>query len=284
MSQPASWDLFASFLAVMREGSFSAAARALGTAQPTVRRQIAALEQATGAVLFTRSPAGLHPTEAARRTLVHAEAMEAASKAFLRATTPQAAAGTVRLTCSEVFGAERLPGLLASLLAAHPGLEIELVATNRREDLLRRDADVAVRMTRPTQAALVARRVADTEVGLHASAAYLAAHPAPRAPADLAAHVLIGDDREAAIAPALHAAGAPAVRFALRSDSNLAQLAAIRAGIGIGVCQTAVAAGLRRVLPQFGARLETWVVMHEDLRQAARVRTLFDHLVQALGT
>ena len=285
----APWDLFETFLAVMREGSLSGAARVLGTAQPTVRRQIEALEGTLGVVLFTRSPAGLLATDDASRILPYAETMAATAEAFVRAASgsESAVAGTVRLTCSEIVGAEVLPPIIVTLLARYPELDVEVVPTNLTQDLLRRDADLAVRMTRPTQAALVARRIGEIEVGLHASEIYLAEHPMPETLADLAnGHVLVGEDRGHAMEPFLRSFGLDpsAVRFAYRSDSDLAQFGAIRAGVGIGGCQTALAGpgtGLVRVLPALRIDLETWIVMHEDLRSVPRVRAVFDHLVES---
>lgn len=289
-AQGASWELFETFLAVMRGGSLSAGSRALALTQPTVRRRIEELESALGVVLFTRSPNGLVPTEAATSTVHYAESMSAAALAFGRAVSApkDAVRGTVRVAASEVVGVEVLPPLLAPLLAAQPGLQIELVLSNRNEDLLRRDADVAVRMTEPTQAALVARKVGVIDVGLFASKDYLAKHPRPEALADLRAHALIGTDRARGLADALAAAGL-ALRprdFAFRSDSDLAQLGALRAGLGVGVCQVPLAArspDLVRVLPRLTIPLGTWVVTHEDLRDVARVRWVTDHLHATLG-
>lgn len=273
----------------MRGGSLSAAARALDVAQPTARRRIEALEKALGVVLFTRSPSGLTPTEAALSMAPHAESMDATARALARAVSAPAdeARGTVRLTASEVVGAEVIPEALAALAEAHPGLDLELVLSNRNEDLLRRDADVAVRMVPPTQEALVARRVGEVEVGLFATPGYLRARGAPACHADLGAHALLGSDRERGTIDALAAAGI-ALRprdFTFRSDSDLAQLAALRAGLGIGACQLPLARRdprLRRVLPELTFRLDVWVVTHEDLRHVRRVRLVFDALVRHL--
>lgn len=289
-SEP-SWDLYGAFLAVMRGGSLSAASRELKIAQPTVRRQIEALEESLGVVLFTRAPNGLVPTEVALATLPYAESMAATAKALVRSVSGPAHAerGTVRVTTSEVVGAEVMPPILAALSRAHPHVQIELALSNRNQDLLRRDADVAVRMVAPTQAALVARHAATVPLGLFASEAYLATRPPPKRLGELARdHVLIGSDRERGIIDALAAAGLETTprSYGLRTDSDLAQLAAIRAGVGIGVCQLALAGrspGLRRVLPALAFRLEAWVVMHEDLRQVRRVRVVFDHLVEHLA-
>jgi DNA-binding transcriptional LysR family regulator len=273
----------------MKTGSLSAAARTLGLAQPTIRRHIEALEESLGVVLFTRAPSGLVATATATAALPYAAAMAGVADALVRAVSAPAEseAGVVRVTCSEVIGVEVLPPMLAALRAAHPQLQIELSPTNATEDLLRRDADIAVRMAAPTQAALVAKRIGTIAVGLFASAAYLAAHPMPRTVADLTrGHALIGRDRDPAFYAALTAAGirAPRARFALRTDSDTAQLAAIRAGLGIGICQVALARshGLQRVLPAIGFGLPTWVVTHEDLRASRRVAIVFEHLVAAL--
>lgn len=291
MSNPEpSWELYGTFLAVLDGGSLSAAARALAVAQPTVRRRLEGLEASLGAVLFTRGPNGLTPTEAALATRPHAEAMAASARAMVRALSGplEAERGTVRVTASEIVGAEVLPPLLPALLAAHPGLQVELALSNRTQDLLRRDADVAVRMVAPTQAALVARKVGVIPVGLYARADYLARNPAPERPAQLLGHRLIGADQGRGLLDVLARVGvkASARDFAVRTDSDVAQLGALRAGLGIGVCQVPLAArepALVRVLPALQVPLETWVVMHEDLRRVQRVRVVFEHLVSGLS-
>jgi DNA-binding transcriptional LysR family regulator len=285
-----SWDLLGAFLAVMRTGSLSGAARALGVAQPTVRRQIENLEEVLGVVLFTRSQTGLIATETANATLPYAESMAAVADSLVRSASAPADAelGTVRIACSEVVGVEVLPPILAELRRARPNLQLELSLSNANEDLLRREADVAVRMAQPTQGALIAKRVGSVKLGAFASDAYLAAHSVPKTAADLVrGHALIGKDRDTSFFAALAAVGLNLKRkdFALRTDSDPAHLAAIRAGLGIGICQVPLAAGpprLQRVLPKLAFELPVWVVTHEDLRSSRRVSLVFEHLVLSL--
>jgi DNA-binding transcriptional LysR family regulator len=284
------WELYRSFLGVLKEGSLSAAARALGTTQPTVGRHIAALEKSLKLALFTRSPTGLLPTEAALALQIHAESMEITAAALERTAASQGAgiSGVVRITASDVIGVEVLPTVVARLRHDHPDLKIELVLTNRVQDLLRREADIAVRMTPPRQETLIARRVGRIEIGLHASREYLAIHGTPRNVAELTRHTLIGFDQETAFIRSARKS-LPAMSremFSLRTDSDLAQLALIRAGAGIGGCQVPLARrsdSLVRVLQrQIALPLETWITMHEDLRNRPSCRVVFDALVAGL--
>ncbi len=284
---PTDWTLVAAFLAVCRTGSLSAAARRLHLSQPTVRRHVEELEARLGAALFTRGPTGLTPTPTGTLLVPHAEAMEAGAFAFARTASGDAGEirGPVRLTCSEVHGTEVLPRLLQPLLAAHPGLQVELVPTNDTQNLLRRDADVALRFAPPAQDALLARKVAPVALGLFAAPALVERHGPPRDYADYARRIpAVWDDRRDLLARGYAALGlAPPETVALRTDSDLAQLAAIRAGIGAGIAQVQLAAGLVRLLPDLAPAMPAWVVTHEDLRRVARVRAVFDHLVQALA-
>lgn len=292
MTSSPGWELYRSFLAVLQEGSLSGAARALDLTQPTVGRHVSALEQALNLSLFTRSAAGLQPTESALALREDAELMQSTAAALERAARGlgQAVQGAVRISASEVMGVEVLPPILSELQAQHPQLEIELVLSNRVQDLLRREADIAVRMTVPRQEALLATRVGEVPLGLHAHRRYLARHGRPQSLAELAGHRLIGYDQET---PFLRAASArlnlPAwsrERFAARCDSDLGQLALLRAGTGIGICQIALARRdpeLVQLFPQqFSMALESWVVMHEGLRRSPRCRVSFDALVQGL--
>ena len=284
------WERQRAFLAVLREGSLSGAARALDIAQPTVRRRIEDLERAHGVVLFTRSPAGLLPTEIALELAAHVEAMSRAAQSFTRAASAEAgsAAGTVRITASEVVGVEVLPPILAQLRAHHPGLIIELGLNNRSENLLDREADIAVRMVRPLQDALVAKRIGDIRVGLHAHRKYLDAHGWPESLEEVKRLGLIGFETETAGIRTLRARGLAfePEDFIFRTDSDLGQLAAIRAGIGIGVCHVALGKRdpeLVHLLRQaFAMEFETWVVVHEDLQHVRRVRLVYDALIEGL--
>jgi DNA-binding transcriptional LysR family regulator len=285
------WDLLRSFLGVLRHGSLSAAARVLRLTQPTLGRHIAALEASLGVTLFARAHHGLVPTPAAEGLVVHAEAMEAAARALIRSASGAAeeTRGTVRLTASEMIGAEVLPAILADFRERHAGIAIELVLSNRNQDLMRRDADIAVRMVRPVQQALVAKKLGTVAIGLYAHRRYLARHGAPKRIEDLAGHALIGFDRDDSAFRALRIGGRPIGReiFAFRTDDDLAQLAALRAGFGIGGAQAPIAARdpeLVAVLPgAVGFRLEMWLAMHEDLRTSRRMRLLYDHLAARLG-
>ena len=289
-SRSPDWSLYRSFLGVIRTGSLSAAAREGGLTQPTVGRHIDSLEKALGIVLFTRSQQGLLPTEAALELQPYAESLEATAAALVRAAVGRSGTrGPVRVTASEVMGAEVLPSILARVHEAYPGLVIELVLSNKTEDLLRREADIAVRMVRPTQQALVVRHVGDVELGLHARRDYLDRHGTPASMAELQDHTLIGFDHETAFVRSVRARGFVLERgmFALRTDSDLAQLAALRAGYGIGACQVALArrsTDLVRVLAKsVSFKLEVWIAMHADLRSSARCRVVAEALAEGLA-
>lgn len=292
-----SWDLYRTFLAVLRTGSLSAGARDLGLTQPTAGRHVEALERALGYPLFTRSQQGLRPTDAALSLQPYAETLASTAAAMERHATGASGdiSGVVRISASDVIGIEVLPPILAALQDEHPHLTIELSLSDAVEDLLRREADIAIRMTNPAQEALVAQRIGNVPIGLHAHRRYLDRYGMPLSPADLKGHRFIGFDRKTAFIRAMEVrfqAMMPTfpaldeLNWSYRIDSNVAQLAAIRAGVGIGFCQTGVARrdpDLVRILPDvFELPLETWVVMHENLRGGLRWRKTFDALVQGL--
>lgn len=292
MSREPDWNLYRTFHAVLCEGSLSGAARLLGMTQPSIARHIDALEIALGVSLFVRTPRGLSPTDAALELKPLAEHMAATSAALLRTSEGgqgKEISGTVRISASEVVAVHHLPSILARLRREHPRLTLELSPSNAVDDLLQRKADVAVRMIRPEQQALISRYVGVVAVGLHARQDYLDRRGTPRQLEDLNSHDLIGYDVET---PAIRALAGryPTLQrsaFVLRVDSDVAQLAAIRAGFGIGFCQTKLAAeapALVRVLPDaFQLDLQTWVVMHEDLRDSPACRVVFDALHRGLS-
>jgi DNA-binding transcriptional LysR family regulator len=291
MAQEPDWNLWRSFLAVMETGSLSAAARSLGLAQPTLGRHIEALQAALGgAPLFTRSPGGLRPTRAAEALAPQAQAMAAAARTLLRTASgeAQAVAGTIRLTASEIMAAEVLPPILTDFREAWPAVDLELVASNRLEDLLRRDVDIAVRMARPAQDALLARRIGAVPALFYAHRRYLQRHGEPQTLDDLRRHALIGYDRTRPMERATEMFDFPITPdlFALRTDSELTHLALLRAGFGVSAAQRRIAERDPNLVPilaeAFSFELEVWVVMHEDLRGDRRMRLLFDHLAEGL--
>lgn len=290
MNHEPSWDLYRSFLAILEEGSLSGAARALGLSQPTIARHLDALEASLGLELFVRSQHGLSPTEAALELKPHAEMLSATTAALLRTASGHGSEvkGAVRISASEVVGVEVLPPILAELRRAYPALTFEMVLSNAVDNLLRRDADIAIRMVEPVHEALIVQRIGEITVGLYAHRDYLQRYGAPDSLADLHAHSIIGFDRETpAIRSMMRRAPALDTRlFAFRTDSDLAQMAAIRAGFGIGGCQVPIARrepGLVRLLPDaFALKLGVWVVMHENLRSTPRYRAVFDALVAGM--
>lgn len=292
MAELADWTLLCSFLAVLRRGSLSAAARDTGLTQPTIGRHIDELEASLGVALFTRSPAGLIPTEAARSLLPHAEAMETAFAALVRtaraggdATQPR---GIVRISASEIMGTFVLPPILAEIRSRYPGIVFELALNNRTDDLLRRDADIAVRMTRPKQDGLVARKLGSVMLGLHAHRHYAERFGRPTSVEDLSRHHVVGFDRDDHSARSVAGGKLPISRevFSMRIDSDVAQIMSVRAGLGIGMMQKAMAKGDPELLPiledEIIINLECWLAVHQDQRNLPPVRTVFDGLVAGL--
>jgi DNA-binding transcriptional LysR family regulator len=288
---PLDWELCRSFLAVLREGNLSRAALALQLTQPTLGRHIDELEKALGVALFTRSPQGLKPTAEALQLRTHVQAMAASAEALVRAASggSQEARGTVRVTVPELVGTELMPAILTSFRAKHPAIAIELVLTNATENLLEREADVAVRLVPPAQDALLARKIGEVRFGFYAHRDYIARHGMPRSLAELRDHTLIGFDKAPTGIRVLRNTPSPISReaYALRSDSPVAQIAMGRAGFGIGGNADFIArkdTNLVPVLPEaYGMQTEMWVVMHEDQRGVHRARLMFDHLAAALG-
>jgi DNA-binding transcriptional LysR family regulator len=285
------WELFRTFLEVVRDGSLSGAARKLALTQPTVGRHIDALEAALELSLFSRSPQGLTATPAALELVGYAETMASASAALRRTASGGAKAdrGTVRVAASEMIGCEVLPPILARFRDSHPGITLELALSNRNEDLLRRDADIAVRMVRPRQKSLVARRIGNSAIGFYAHRHYAEKYGLPKEIADLEKHCLIGFDRDGLALRSLGKLPRAVTRdtFGFRCDSDLAQFAALKAGVGIGGCQHNIARRFEELVPVLAKairfELEVWLAMHEDMKSTGRVRLLFDHLAGGLS-
>jgi len=268
------WSYWRTFLAVLNTGSLSSAAKALQTTQPTVGRHIDELERYVGGALFSRSQKGLLPTPLALSLQATAEEMSAAAHALeRRAKTPDGAvSGTVRITASDIVGVEILPPMLAQLRTCHPDIKIELVLSNQQEDLLSRNADIAVRMTPPEQDRLVRTRIGEAPVGMYGTSSYLATHTAPKTQSQLRQHDLIGFDREEQRLKG----------FKIGKQDAQKE----RAGLGLGFVQCAIAdleSDLIRVLPKtLAISMSVWLAMHEDLRNEPSVHTVFQHLAASL--
>ena len=284
------WGLLRAFVAVMRAGSLSAAAVQIGVTQPTVGRQIRHLEQQVGEALFDRVPQGLKPTARAQALFDYANALEQAAAALAGAIAerPEALSGPVRITASESFGVQVLPPLLRDLAEANPGIELEFTLSNKVQNLLRRDADIAIRYLRPEQPDLIARRVGRMELGLFAHPDYVASKGAPQSLTELLTHRLIGPDKDE-YGFRLFSNRGLNLRpqdLALRTDSLMAQEAAVRAGFGIGVMQMAGALKgekLVRLLPEaFAPSLSVWIVGHPGVHQPGRFRTAYTFLANML--
>jgi DNA-binding transcriptional LysR family regulator len=212
--------------------------------------------------LFTRSQVGLVATEGALALVPHAEAMASAAQALERAASGEAdqVRGAGRIIASEMIGTEVLPPCLAAFREAHPRVVVELMLSNRPEDLLRREADIAVRMVKPTQSALRARKVGVIHLGLHAHPRYVKAHGVPKTLAEVRRHPLIGFDTQPSVRR-LDKLGISLTRdmFAFRCDSDIGQYAALRAGVGLGMCQSGLAkrGGLVHVVQELAADSRT---------------------------
>lgn len=290
MNKNISWDLYKSFLAVVREGTLSGAAKSLGIAQPTVGRHIDLLEQGVGTSLFTRSQSGFIPTDAGRKLLPYAESIALNAEALMReiGDYSDAIKGIVRITASDVISVEVLPKILSALQNKYPDLDIELVASNAAKNLLDREVDIAVRMFKPTQQSLIVRKVGETELGWFAHKAYLKRRGIPNNETELKSHALIGFDTESEFVRSFKSKIGNIERehLSLRTDNDLVQLSSIRNGFGIGMCQAQIAlrdSNLIRVLGEkINPKLGVWIAMHENLKTTARYKTVFTALSEGL--
>lgn len=280
------WTDLRYLLAIHRGHTLSAAARKLGVNQTTVGRRLDALEAALGTRLFRRASDGYFLTRDGERAVAHAERIEEEIHAVERDITGDDARpeGVVRLTTFESFGTRFVAPRLGRFRERYPAIDVQLNLDNRPLNLSRREADLAVRPSRPTQAALQIRKIGTVAAGLYASPAYLKRRGEPRSVEDLDGHVFIADEETNS-----HyfiqrwmlklARGAP---IALRCDHALAQAAAAADGVGIAALYCYVGdaeRGLRRVLPAEEMVNDLWIAVHRDLQYAARVRALIDFLV-----
>lgn len=285
------WDRIRVFVAVVDHGSLSAAARMLGMSQPTAGRYIQQLEADLDLLLFARTGRQLALTEAGLALVEHARAMaDAAGRlAVTAAGRETSVAGVVRITASEIVATYWLPRLLVALRQQEPQIEIELVASNSTDNLLAREADIAVRMYRPTQAEVITKHIRDLELGAFAAERYLARRGEPKSAEDLLEHDVAGFDRDETIIQGFRSFGYDVPRrfFPLRTDDQVVLWRAVVEGYGIGFMPVALGVAeprVRRILPGLPLPvLPMWLTAHAELRTNRRIRRVFDFLAAALG-
>ena len=284
------WQLLQSFAAISEAGSLSAAASKTNSSQPTLSRHLTQLETLLGQRLFYRTSSGLTLTPEGAGIQAHAQAMaQAAAQLAFAGTQAQEVNGTVRLTASQIAATYLLPPMLTNLRHQHPGLSLEVVASDQTENLLRREADLAVRMYRPTQNDLIAKKVAELPIGIYAARAYVDRHGLPELPQDLAAHTVIGYDRSTLIIDGMRAMGINVDRsfFAFRSDDQVVCWQMVKAGAGIGFGQRVVGDADDTLVPLWPdlpiGSIPVWLTAHQELRMSPRVRLCFDHLAKSFA-
>ncbi|PKN59075.1 MAG: LysR family transcriptional regulator [Deltaproteobacteria bacterium HGW-Deltaproteobacteria-14] len=284
------WNRARAFLATAEEGSFSGAARALGIAQPTVGRQVAALEQELDVALFERVGRSLELTPTGLELVEHVRLMSDAATRVSRIAAGQAVSlnGTICISAGEVNASHVLPPIVAEIRAAHPGISVEIIATNQSSDLARREADIAVRSYRPTDPDLVTRKIRDDEAYLYATPAYLASIGDPTTPAELSRGEFIAFDATDVFMKGLNAMGVSVgpSHFPWVSASQHVQWALVTQGSGIGVMMAEIGDAdprVRRALPDLMIPVPMWLTTHREVRTSRRVRVVFDMLAEGLS-
>jgi DNA-binding transcriptional LysR family regulator len=284
------WGHLETFVAVAECGSLSAAARAQGGSQPTMGRHIRVLEAGLGVRLFDRAIGGLELTKTGTELLEYAHNMAVSANRLSMAAEGRSEAvdGTIRITASEIVATYVLPDILTALHLAEPRIEIELVATDRSENLLQREADIAVRMYRPTQADVITRKVGELRLGVFAAHTYLERRGVPYSLEDVSSHDVIGYDMDEQIIQGFQSAGLEVDRsfFSFRSDDQVVCWRMVCAGFGIGFNHIKIGEDEPKVarlledapLP----KLPIWLTAHSELKTSRRVRLVFDYLADAL--
>ncbi len=285
------WNQVRAFLATAEEGSLSAAARALGQTQPTLGRQVAGLEEDLGVTLFERVGRGLMLTPAGLELLEHVKSMgDAAARLSLAATgQSQSIEGRVRITAVDMMAAYTLPPVFKRLRAIAPRLDIDVVASNDLRDILRREADIAVRHVRPEQPELIGRLVQEAEGAYYAATAYLERRGRPESKADFSKHDFISfGNAEEMIAFARPLGIALTVEnFRIGSSTGMVAWEFVKQGMGISVMSAQVGdntPGVERVLPEMKPIVfPVWLITHRELHTSRRIRLVFDTLAEFLS-
>ncbi|GHA16871.1 LysR family transcriptional regulator [Devosia pacifica] len=285
------WNRARAFLVTAEEGSLSAAARALGMAQPTLGRQVDALEDELGVILFERVGRGLTLTPSGLELLDHVREMGAAAGRVSLAASGHAHAieGSICITASEIYSAHLLPPIIAKLRQQAPGIEIEIVASNAAIDLRRREADIAIRNFRPTQPDLIARKIRDDTGTLYAAHTYLERMGNPSTPEAVSKADFIAFDNTDSYINALNGLGlsVTARNMTVLTSSHAVHWQLTRAGVGIGTVPHSVGDAeplVRRVLPDMAPiTFPIWLTTHRELNTSRRVRMVFDMLAEELA-
>lgn len=285
------WNQLNAFLETAETGTLSAAARKLGLTQPTLSRQVAAIEKRMGVTLFERIGKSMAITPTGLDLLEHARAMGVAAQALSLAATgsSQAVAGVVSVSASDIVAAQLLPPLVRRLREQEPGIAIEVISTNALSDLQRREADIAIRHVKPTQPDLIARLIRDVEAHFYASQDWVKAHGHPRSAKEAAALSFVGADRSGQYLGYLrqHGLALSETNFSCYADHSVAHWALVRQGLGIGAMMDEIALatpGIVRVLDDVPpVRFPIWLVTHRELRTSRRIRLVFEALAQGLA-
>lgn len=285
------WNQVRTFLATVEEGSFSGAARALKSTQPTVGRQISDLESTLGITLFERSVRGPTLTEVGRDFLGHAREMGEAATLISMAAEGHSldVSGEVTITATDLLSAGILPAILAPLRQKSPGIRVRIVSSNDIQNLLQREADIAIRHVRPEQSELTARHVGDFRANLYASVDYLDRTGRPRTPREVADHDFVGTPDPVRLLAPLQNQGIPLLpgNFVMTSDSGVVVWELLKAGYGISMLPEVLCEpepNLEKVLPSLASfEFPVWLVAHRELQTSKRIRIVFDHLVRGLG-
>jgi DNA-binding transcriptional LysR family regulator len=285
------WNRARAFLVTAEEGSLSAAAKSLGMTQPTLGRQVSALETELGVILFERSRRGLILTPSGLELLEHVRSMgEAASRVSLSAGgQAQAIEGTICITASEMASVFLLPPIIERLRRKAPGIEVEIIASNATVDLRRREADIALRNVRPTQPDLIARKVRNGRVRLYASHTYLARIGNPQTPEELNQADFIAFNSSSELRDGLNALGLSLTpkNFPIMTSSHIVHWELVKHGAGIGVIPEVLGeaeASVRQALPQLPPlEYPVWLTTHRELQTSRRVRLVFDFLAEEIS-
>ena len=285
------WNQLKAFLETAETGSLSAAARKLGLTQPTLSRQVAAIEQFMGVTLFERVGKSMALTPTGLDLLEHARAMGAAADALSLAATgsSQAVRGVVSVSATDVVSSVLLPPLVKKLHDQEPGIAIDVIPSNALSDLLRREADIAIRHVKPEQPDLIARLIREATAYFYASESWVNAHGHPRSAEDAARLSFVGSDRSGQYLGYLRAHGLRLneANFSCYADHTVAHWVLVQQGMGIGAMMEEIALatpGMVRVLDDLPpVRFPIWLVTHRELRTSKRIRMVFDALAQGLA-